>query len=67
MDYVGDMTRIEHGSLLGSGRRSANIDTPHGALRTENRGTSGDRLKIGNVAHANPGNIGEALHGGISS
>jgi hypothetical protein len=67
VDLRGHVAGIEHRRLLGAAGGSADIDSAHRALRTENRGAAGDRLKVRNVAHANAGNIGEALHGWRSS
>ena len=46
MHFVGEVPRIEDGRFLGAAGGSADIDSAHCALRTENRGTAGDRLKI---------------------
>ncbi len=63
MHLIGDVAGAESVDLLGAAGAAADIDAAHGALFAENGGAAGDRVEVGNVPHANSGNIGKSFHG----
>ena len=57
-----DVAWIEGRNLLRPARRAADIHAAHRALLAQNRGASGNRLEVRNVAHTNSRNVREPFH-----
>src|SRR5450759_417900 len=59
---IGDVAGAEGVDFLRAAGAAADIDAAHGALLAEDGGAAGNGVKIGDVAGANPGDVGNSLH-----